>query len=173
MRKKINHVIFLSFLLLTFPPSGTMRHGSHSPDALSGVQAFVFKVYFFILCQLSFPSNTSPNPSFDCAPQENTGTSQDEPSTTPMASLPRRTLGLRRTGRLGQVSPFRDDATRLRRHPDAFSRDLEVDGLPVGSRCKNQPRIYPSGTMSRIGANFSFTIRENSRNSWQEITICS
>ena len=40
MRKKINHVIFLSFLLLTLPPSGTMRHGSHSPDALSGVQAF-------------------------------------------------------------------------------------------------------------------------------------
>ncbi|MBM3180382.1 MAG: CAP domain-containing protein [Chloroflexi bacterium] len=40
MRKKINHIIFLSFLLLTFPPSGTMRHGSHSPGALSGVRAF-------------------------------------------------------------------------------------------------------------------------------------
>jgi len=92
----------------------------------------------------------------------------------PVASAPTRCARDATRGRDGRhVSPFGDDATRLRRHPDAFSRDLEVDGLPVGSRCKNQPRIYPSGTMSRIGANFSFTIRENSRNSWQEITICS
>ncbi len=40
MKKPINLTIFLALLLLALPPSGTMRHGSHGPDALSGVQVF-------------------------------------------------------------------------------------------------------------------------------------
>jgi hypothetical protein len=40
--------------------------------------------------------------------------------------------------------------------------------LPIGSSSKNQPRIYPAGTMSLIHANFSFPFRENSRNSRQK-----